>query len=81
MFEKQKANGVEFERKVEISEGLQSEFQQKYQSKNNENSKVLKLLAFANEQIRRQAQEIQKLKVALPQTEGEGEETRDVQDE
>lgn len=67
MFEKQKAGGPETEDRVEISEELQNEFAQKHPKVNTENNKVKTLLAFANEQIRKQAQEIVRLQKLAPQ--------------
>ena len=58
MFEKQKANGAPHEPKVPISEELQNEFNQKHSSELTEKTQVMKLLSFANEQIRTQNEKI-----------------------
>ena len=66
MFEKQRATDVE-EAEVEVGEDLQEEFDRKHAEKKGETSSQVKiLLAFANEQIKKQALEIKNLKDKLP---------------
>lgn len=69
MFEKQKANGDQHEPKVQISEELQSEFEQKHATQKTDKTQIKSLLAFANEQIKKQCLEIQRLKQKLPESE------------
>mmetsp|Transcript_27047 Transcript_27047/g.23887 ORF Transcript_27047/g.23887 Transcript_27047/m.23887 type:complete len:86 (-) Transcript_27047:30-287(-) len=71
MFEKQRASGATEESTVEISQQLQEEFDEKNRSKPEKafNDKIQTLLKFANEQIKKQAQEIKSLKGKIPQEE------------
>jgi hypothetical protein len=69
LFEKQKAFSPEDP--IEISEDLQREFQEKQRPEDDSNPKLLSLLKFANEQIRRQAEEIKKLQLLVPKLDGE----------
>lgn len=81
MFEKQKAGGPDNAERVEISEELQNEFEQKHPKENIADNKVKSLLAFANEQIRKQAQEIVRLQKLVPEGNEDGSAPADTQDE